>query len=329
MGTHPIFESDFDCLTEKEKSNMLLLSALLTLQVAQGALSAAKRQAKLDELTEGGSKVADITATQFQQLVQSSINERTDYSIVIEYTALPERFGCKVCADFHADIGYSAKASKGRKTYFLSVDFGGIQMQGPFQSMGINNVPALVVVTGGGGPPSDAEKLLSGSVKKEHPFPPQITKFVESAAKGVQFGAVVKPINFTPLIVGGFFMVTIGTLLWVLRKVIFNRIPAAILIIGFCVITTSGYTFCQIRGSPVKGRDGALFASGGRQMYLSEAYILMMSELACASGLVIMNGKGAVRSTVGLAIAFVAYTVLLAAFHVKTPHYPYYIAQLF
>ena len=85
----------------------------------------------------------------------------------------------------------------------------------------------------------------------------------------------------------------------------------------------------------------------------------MMSELACAGGLVIMNGKGAVRSTVGLAIAFVAYTILLgiwapfsssrqklkffldtsqvfpkvspvkAAFHIKTPHYPYYIAQLF
>ena len=57
--------------------------------------------------------------------------------------------------------------------------------------------------------------------------------------------------------------------------------------------------------------SGSLFASGGRQMYLSEAYILMMSELACAGGLIIMNGKGAVRSTVGLAIAFVAYTVLL------------------
>ena len=65
-------------------------------------------------------------------------------------------------------------------------------MQGPFQYMGVNNVPALVVVTGRGGPPSDAEKLLTGSVKKEHPFPPQITKFVESAANGVQFGAVVK-----------------------------------------------------------------------------------------------------------------------------------------
>ena len=89
-------------------------------------------------------------------------------------------------------------------------------------------------------------------------------------------------------------------------------------------------------------------------MYLSEAYILMMSELACAGGLIIMNGKGAVRPTVGLAIAFVAYTVLLgtsllchpmlpfhesnktsddnsktAAFHIKTPHYPYYIAELF
>ena len=46
-------------------------------------------------------------------------------------------------------------------------------------------------------------------------------------------------------------------------------------------------------------------------MYYAEAYILMMSEMACAGGLVLMNGKGAVRSTVGLAIAFVAYTVLL------------------
>ena len=47
-------------------------------------------------------------------LIQGPINEKTDYTIVIEYTALPERFGCKVCADFHADFGYTAKASKGK-----------------------------------------------------------------------------------------------------------------------------------------------------------------------------------------------------------------------
>ena len=46
-------------------------------------------------------------------------------------------------------------------------------------------------------------------------------------------------------------------------------------------------------------------------MYLAEAYILMMSEMACAGGIVLMNGKGAVRATVGLAISFIAYTVLL------------------
>jgi len=293
------------------------------------ALTGKKRQAKLDELTDGGSKAADITATQFKDLIQGPINEKTDYSIVIEYTALPERFGCKVCADFHADFGYTAKASKGRKTYFLSLDFGGIQMQSAFQFMGVQNVPALVTISGKGGIPSEADKLLTGSIKKDHPYPPQITKFVSAASRGVEFGPVVKPINFTPLIVFTFFVGSIGTLVWTLRKVIFNRIPAAILVIGFCVITTSGYTFCQIRGAPMKGRDGSLFASGGRQMYLSEAYILMMSELACAGGLIIMNGKGAVRSTVGLAIAFVAYTVLLAAFHIKTPHYPYYIADLF
>ena len=99
---------------------MLLLSWLSVITAVNGALSAAKRQAKLDELTEGGSKAADITATQFQQLVQGSINERADYSIVIEYTALPERFGCKVCADFHADFGYTAKASKGINWLTLS-----------------------------------------------------------------------------------------------------------------------------------------------------------------------------------------------------------------
>ena len=206
-------------------------------------------------------------------LIQGPINEKTDYSIVIEYTALPERFGCKVCADFHADFGYSAKASKGnkpranqnpgfenlilgRKTYFLSLDFGGIQMQSAFQFMGVQNVPALVTISGKGGIPSDADKLLTGSIKKDHPYPPQITKFVSAASRGVEFGPVVKPINFTPLIVFTFFVGSIGTLVWTLRKVIFNRIPAAILVIGFCVITTSGYTFCQIRGAPMKGRDG-------------------------------------------------------------------------
>jgi len=307
----------------------VILAALAI--ASEAAMSAAKRKVKLDELTEGGTKAADITATQFSQLVQGSINERVDYTIVIEYTALPERFGCKACADFHQDFGYTAKASKGRKTYFLSLDFGGIQMQGAFQYMGVQNVPAMIVVTGKGGIPSEAEKMLTGQIKKDHPqgYPPQITKFATAVSKGVEFGPVVKPINFTPLIITTFFVGSIGTLLWVLRKVIFNRIPAAILIIGFCVITTSGYTFCQIRGAPMKGRDGAIFATGGRQMYLSEAYILMMSEVACAAGLVIMNGKGAVRSTIGLAISFVAYTVLLAAFRVKTPHYPYYIADLF
>lgn len=46
-------------------------------------------------------------------------------------------------------------------------------------------------------------------------------------------------------------------------------------------------------------------------MYLSEAYILMMCEGGCALGVVIMNGKGALRNTIGLALAFVAYVILL------------------
>merc|ERR1739838_1085428 len=129
MGTHPIFESDFDCLTEKSKMIRLLT---LLLGVTQAALSAAKRQAKLDELTEGGSKAADITATQFQQLIQGSINERTDYTIVIEYTALPERFGCKVCADFHADFGYTAKASKLEKLTLSRLILEGFKCRDPF-----------------------------------------------------------------------------------------------------------------------------------------------------------------------------------------------------
>ena len=156
----------------------------------------------------------------------------------------------------HQPIRIQENLILGRKTYFLSLDFGGIQMQSAFQFMGVQNVPALVTISGKGGIPSDADKLLTGSIKKDHPYPPQITKFVSAASRGVEFGPVVKPINFTPLIVFTFFVGSIGTLVWTLRKVIFNRIPAAILVIGFCVITTSGYTFCQIRGAPMKGRNG-------------------------------------------------------------------------
>ena len=66
-----------------------------------------KSTQKPTESTKAGLKLIIL------DLIQGPINEKTDYSIVIEYTALPERFGCKVCADFHADFGYSAKASKG------------------------------------------------------------------------------------------------------------------------------------------------------------------------------------------------------------------------
>ena len=131
------------------------------------------------------------------------------------------------------------------------------------------------------------------------------------------------------MIITAFFGATIFGVVYALRHVIFNRIPAAILIIGFCVITTSGYTFCQIRGTPMKGRSGKIkkkiffknlffweilgeiFANGGRMMYQAEAYILMFAEVGCALGLIIMNGKGALKNTVGLAIAFVCYVILL------------------
>ena len=47
-------------------------------------------------------------------------------------------------------MGYIAEAANQgeRKTYFLSLDLGGIQMQQAFQAMGIQNVPALVIVNG-------------------------------------------------------------------------------------------------------------------------------------------------------------------------------------
>merc|ERR1712048_78686 len=332
MGTHPIFESDFDCLTENR--NVMLLTLILAIAAPISAkLSAKQRKATLEELTSGGTKRAVIGATQFKELVSDGLDSKTDYALVIEYTALPERFGCKICEEFHLDMGYIAQAavtsSDAKKIYILSLDFGGIQMQRAFQTMGIQNVPAVVIVNGKGGVPKDDMKLLTNQIRKEQSFIKQVTSFVTAKLPTAKFNEVRKPINFTPIIIGGFFGVTIFGALYALRNIIFNRIPAAILIIGFCLITTSGYTFCQIRGSPMKGRDGSLFANGGRMMYLSEAYILMMSEAACALGIVIMNGKGALINTVGLALAFVAYVVLLAAFHVKTPHYPYYIADLF
>ena len=74
---------------------------------------------------------------------------------------------------------------------------------------------------------------------------------------------------------------------------------------------------------------GAIFAQGGRSMYLSEAYILMMTEFTFAAGFILMNKKGAIKPTAGFILSFVAYVIALAAYKVKTPHYPYEIANLF
>jgi len=301
-----------------------------------GAISEAKitgkaRKQKLEEITNGGSKMAEISATQFKDLVSDGLESKADYSVVVHYTALPERFGCKICEQFMKETGYVAKAAlpADKKVYFLSVDFGGLQMQKAFQTFGIQNVPALVIVNGKGGMPKDSFKLLTNQIRKERDFSSQVVDFVTLKIPEASFGKIVKPIDFTPLLITAFFGLSLTGALYALRNVIFNRFAVAALVIGFCMITTSGFTFCQIRGAPAKGRDGSLFAQGGRMMYLSEAYLKMMAEAGVAIGLVVMNGKGPLRNTVGLAVAFVSYVVLLAAFQVKTPHYPYGIADLF
>ena len=71
---------------------------------------AKQRRTKLDEITAGGTKMADITATQFKSLIFDGLESKVDYGIVVEYTALPERFGCKKCESLHEDMGYIAKA---------------------------------------------------------------------------------------------------------------------------------------------------------------------------------------------------------------------------
>ena len=73
--------------------------------------SAKQRVAKLEEITAGGGKMAEIAATQFKDLVSDALDSKADYNIVLHYTALPERFGCKICAEFHSDMGYVAKAA--------------------------------------------------------------------------------------------------------------------------------------------------------------------------------------------------------------------------
>ena len=55
--------------------------------------------------------MADISATQFKELVSDGLESKADYSIVVHYTALPERFGCKICEQFMKETGYVAKAA--------------------------------------------------------------------------------------------------------------------------------------------------------------------------------------------------------------------------
>jgi hypothetical protein len=65
----------------------------------------------LEEITNGGSKMAEISATQFKDLISDALESKADYSIAVHYTALPERFGCKICEQFMTETGYVAKAA--------------------------------------------------------------------------------------------------------------------------------------------------------------------------------------------------------------------------
>lgn len=55
--------------------------------------------------------MAEISATQFKDLISDALESKADYSIAVHYTALPERFGCKICEQFMTETGYVAKAA--------------------------------------------------------------------------------------------------------------------------------------------------------------------------------------------------------------------------
>merc|ERR550534_2482108 len=113
-----MFESDFDCLTAKskrllEKMRWFLVAVLAS--ISRAKITGKVRKEKLEEITNGGTKMADISATQFKDLISDGLESKADYSVVVHYTALPERFGCKICEQFMKETGYVAKASFQRR----------------------------------------------------------------------------------------------------------------------------------------------------------------------------------------------------------------------
>merc|ERR1711892_552240 len=60
MGTHPIFESDFDCLTVQPKIQIEMLARLAVRQLGRRQLSATPRRQAIDWSTSAGPVKADM-----------------------------------------------------------------------------------------------------------------------------------------------------------------------------------------------------------------------------------------------------------------------------
>ncbi|KAJ1731622.1 oligosaccharyl transferase subunit ost3/OST6 [Coemansia biformis] len=322
---------------------MKLLAGLVALGAA---LLGAAAGSSFDDLQALCSQDSDgVARLRVDAFMKQVVNEDKDYAVVVQLTALSPQYKCDTCHAIDRAVRAVARGwrrqqqggSAQRKIAFATLDVeDGEEL---FRSMGISNIPRVMIFPAGKGPhalanASPRELKLSAKssspegmavrlggllgIKIEADVPADYTKYAVSAAgaAGVSYAAVLAYRHID------------------LRRL--GRNAWAVATITFVLLMTSGLMWNRINEPPYVGQtrtgDAVLFAPSQNQQFGVETQIVATAYATCALCVVLLVGhvprvaNSEQRTLVTFLIVaslVLVYSYLNSVFRLKMPGYPY------
>merc|ERR1711953_1498203 len=336
MGTHPIFESDFDCLTEIVTmiGRLKYFSLLIGLF---GAIGANEFDEKTKQMLDwqrkaGQEQTIKLNKSDFKKYVQS----KSEYYTVVMFTAMLSERGCAICkeaaAEYHIlanSIRYTGSQSDLGKVFFVTVDYDQHQGGDIFNQMKLSTAPAFYIF-----PPSKEDKLDVQAVGYQ----------AESMAKWLKDRSdvvirVYRPPNHSGtgfLILMTLFAIGMIYMKWDVMSEFLNRDTISWVLISACLAFISGQVWNSIRGPQylMRARGGGIgfvYPSSQHQL-IAETHIVLILYGMMTGGVIILSkgtqpsdepGKWMSLMLTGAALLAIGYGLMLNIFKRKYHGYPY------
>lgn len=318
-------------------------TSLLSLTVAQKAANKYQTFADLASSSKGAKGVVLLN----DQLFGDLTGPHRNFTSVVLFTALDNRFGCVLCRDFQPEFdvlgnSWHKEHPKSDGLFFGVLDFSvGKQT---FQRLGMSTAPILMLF------PSSTP----GSGSEHHPlkfdFNPSDLTPAEAVARWITASSkhkvtVHRPFNYVKLFtfIGGIIgTATLSKLAYpYLAPALYSRNLWAAVSLVAVLLFTSGHMFNHIRKVPyvVQGRGGGVsYIAGGfsNQLGLETQIIAVVYAVLAFSAIALCvkmprmesSGKQKIAVMAWNLVLLVLFSFLMSIFKMKNGAYPFFLPPL-